>query len=93
MDAKRQLLTGLNQVVTDLEEVGSTQLPDSGPISLRLEALSEPALLNGDIPLEVIDFMNQACQQLQDTVSPSHSSYRAPIMREEGHRGRPKFHC
>ena len=43
MDAKQQLLTGLNQVVTDLEEVGSTQLPDSGPISLRIEALSEAA--------------------------------------------------
>ena len=31
------------QVVTDLEEVSSTQLADSGPISFRLEALSEAA--------------------------------------------------
>ena len=91
MNAKQQLVTGLNQVVTDLKEVGSTQLPDSGPISLSLEALSEAALLNGDIPLEVIDLMNRARQQLQDTVSPSYSSYRAPIVREEGQRGRPKF--
>ena len=57
-----------------LEEVGSTQLADSGPISLRLEVLSEAALLNNDIQLEVIDLMNQARQQLQDTVSPSYSS-------------------
>ena len=57
-----------------LEEVGSTQLADSGPISLRLEVLSEAALLNDDIQLEVIDLMNQAHQQLQDTVSPSYSS-------------------
>ena len=38
-------------------------------------------------------WMNQARQQLQGTVSPSYSSYRAPIVGEEGQRGRPKFHC
>ena len=92
MDAKKQLLTGLNQVVTDLKEVGSTHLPDSGQISLTLEALSEAALLNSDILLEVIDLMNQSRQQLQDIVSPSYRSYRAPIVREEGQHGRPKFH-
>ena len=87
------MLISLNEALLELEGVGGGgQLPadDSGQISLRLESLSEAALLNGDISLEVIDLMNQARQQLNSSVSPGYSSYTAPVLRE-GRRGRPKF--
>ena len=85
------MLISLNEAVLQLEDVAGGQLlDDAGQISLRLESLSEAALLNGDISLEVIDLMNQARQRLNSSVSPGYSSYRVPVFRE-GRRGRPKF--
>ena len=60
-----------------------------GFISLRIETLSETALLNGDIPMTVIDVLNQARQHLnKSTESTPHSSYAAPDLPSMGH---PKF--
>ena len=87
------MLISLNEALSELEDVaGGGQLPadNAGQISLRLKSLSEAALLNGDILLEVIDMMNQARQQLKSSISPGYSSYTAPVLRE-GRRGRPKF--
>ena len=85
-------MISLNETVLELEGIAG----DAGKadqISLRLESLSEAALLNGDISLEVIDLMNQARQRLSNSsASPSYSSYTAPVYGEEGRRGRPRFH-
>lgn len=92
LEAKQELLTALNQVIADLETVDDGAIPEAGLLGLRLETLSEAALLNGDIPLEVIDLMNQA-RQLCNNIDSSSSfrSYEAPVLREGGQRGRPKF--
>lgn len=91
LEAKQELLTALNQVIADLETVDDGAIPEAGLLGLRLETLSEAALLNGDIPLEVIDLMNQA-RQLCNNIDSSSSfrSYEAPVLRG-GQRGRPKF--
>ena len=92
LEAKQELLTALNQIIVDLETVDDGAIPDADLLGLRLETLSEAALLNGDIPLEVIDLMNQA-RQLCNNIdsSSSYRSYEAPVIREGGRRGRPKF--
>ena len=78
----------LNEVIADLEASDDSRVADAGSMSLRLETLGETALLNGDIPMEVIDLLNQARQKLNEITEPSpYSSYTAPVLP----RGRPKF--
>ena len=92
MSARQQLVAALNDVLTDLESTGDGRVADEGSISLRLETLSETALLNGDIPMEVIDLLNQARQMLNKSKEATpYSSYTAPVIPSAGRRGRPKF--
>ena len=82
----------MNEVLTELEASGDGHVADVGFISLRIETLSETALLNGDIPMTVINVLNQARQQLnKSTESTPYSSYAAPMLPSMGRRGRPKF--
>ena len=60
MDARQQFAAALNEVLAELEASGDGQVADVGFISLRIETLSETALLNSDIPMTVIDVLNQA---------------------------------
>ena len=92
MDARQQFAAALNEVLTELEASGDGHVADVGFISLRIETLSETALLNGDIPMTVIDVLNQARQHLnKSTESTPYSSYAAPVLPSMGRRGRPKF--
>ena len=92
MDARQQFVAALNEFLAELEASGDGHVADVGFISLRLETLSETALLNGDIPMTVIDVLNQARQQLnKSTESTPYSSYAAPVLPSMGRRGRPKF--
>lgn len=92
MGGREQFSAALSEVIADIEASGESRVADGSCISLRLETLSETALLNGDIPMEVIDLLNHARQKLNKTMEPSpYSSYRAPVLPSQGHRGRPKF--
>lgn len=92
MDARQQFAAALNEVLAELEASGDGHVADVGFISLRIETLSETALLNGDIPMTVIDVLNQARQHLnKSTESTPYSSYAAPVLPSMGRRGRPKF--
>lgn len=92
MDFQQQLASELKAIIEDLERGDRGR--GSEPTAMRLESLIETALLNGDISLESVDFMNQARQQLL-TASyrepSSFTSYQAPIQIGEGRRERPKF--
>jgi len=76
---------------------GNSGSNNTDSVALRLEAVVEAALLNGNISLEVCDLINQARQLLQkefetcDNACEPASSYQAPVAREVGHTGRPKF--
>ena len=92
MEGKQQLLTALHQIIADLETVGDDTIPDMGLVGLKLETLGEAALLNGDISLLAIDLINQARQScISSGAYSSYRSYEAPVLRQEGRRGRPKF--
>ena len=92
MDARQQFAATLNEVLAELEASGDGHVTDVGFISLRIETLSETALLNGDIPMEVIDVLYRARQHLnKSTESTPYSFYAAPLLPSIGHRGRPKF--
>ena len=92
MDARQQFAAALNEVLAELEASGDGHLADVGFISLGIETLSETALLNGDIPMTVIDVLNQARQHLNNsTESTPYSSYAAPVLPSMGRRERPKF--
>ena len=87
MDFRRELSNSLNEIVNGLE--GS----DKQTVILRLEVLYETALINGDVPLDAIDLIDQARKQLianQNFQQPFHS-YQAPLLTGDGRRGRPKF--
>ena len=58
MDFRRELSNSLHVIINGLE--GS----DKQTVSLRLEVLYETALINGDVPLDAIDFIDQARKQL-----------------------------
>ena len=45
-------------MLADLQTSGDGRVADEGCISLRLETPSETTLLNGDIPMEMIDLLN-----------------------------------
>ncbi|XP_068692194.1 uncharacterized protein [Montipora foliosa] len=92
MEGKQQLLTALHQIIADLETVGGDTIPDMGLVGLKLETLGEAALLNGDNCLVAIDLINQARQLcVSSGAYSSYRSYEAPVLRQEGRRGRPKF--
>lgn len=92
MASVQQFVAALNEILDDLETSGDGSVADVGSTSLRLETLSETALLNGDISMEVIDLLNQARQQLNKIRDPTpHGSYTAPVLSPTGRRGRPKF--
>ena len=92
MDARQQFAAALNEVLAELEASGDGHLADVGFISLGIETLSETALLNGDIPMTVIDVLNQARQHLNNsTESTPYSSYAVPVLPSMGRRERPKF--
>ena len=50
MDFRRELSNSLHEIINGLK--GS----DQQTVSLRLEVLYETALINGDVPLDAIDF-------------------------------------
>lgn len=55
--------------------------------------MTETALINGDVPLDAIDLIDQARKQLianQNLQQPFHS-YQAPLLTGDGRRRRPKF--
>ena len=58
MDFRRELSNSLHEKINGLE--GS----DQQTVSLRLEVLFESALINGDVPLDAIDLIDQARKQL-----------------------------
>ena len=92
MDFREHLAVALSDIIKDVEK--GDQGRGSESTALRLEVLVETALLNGDISLEVVDLMNQVRQQLytfSNNRQPSFQPFEAPIVREEGRRGRPKF--
>ena len=70
MGAREQFVTALNEVIADLEASDDSCVADAGSMSLRLETLGETALLNGDIPMEVIDLLNHARQKLNKITEP-----------------------
>ena len=92
MEGKQQLLTALHQIIADLETVVDDTISDMGLVGLKLETLGEAALLNGDISLLGIDLINQARRLcIGSGAYSSYRSYEAPVLRQEGRRGRPKF--
>ena len=58
MDVRRELSNSLHEIIHGLE--GS----DQQTVSLRLEVLYETALINGDVPLDAIDLIDQGRKQL-----------------------------
>ena len=80
MDFRRELSNSLHEKINGLE--GS----DQQTVSLRLEVLFESALINGDVPLDAIDLIDQARKQLianQNLQQPFHS-YQAPLLNDWG---------
>ena len=87
MDFRRELANSLNEIIGGLEGA------DQRTAILRLEVLYETALIDGDVPLDAIDLIDQARKQLvanQNFQQPFHG-YQAPLLTGDGRRGRPKF--
>ena len=80
MDFRRELSNSLHEIINGLE--GS----DQQTVSLRLEVLYETALINGDVPLDAIDLIDQARKQLianQNLQQPFYSC-QAPLLNDWG---------
>ena len=91
MDFRQQLLVGMNELVKDLEDC-ERHGRVSDTTGVRLEVLCEAALVNGDIPLEAIDLMNEARRHLNETSRHQcFRGYETPVVNVGGRRGRPKF--
>ena len=85
MDFRQHLSDSLNEIIEYIQE-GGNRGGDLENTVLRLEVLYEAALVNGDIPLDAVDLINQARTQQQPF-----RGYEAPAVSEAGRRGRPKF--
>ena len=89
------LLETLNNIIQRLEECRCNEGDSYESVALRLEVVVESALLDETIPLDVCDLINQARQVLQKNQiscdQQSTSSFEAPVLREDGRRGRPRF--
>lgn len=59
MDFRQHLSDSLNEITEYIQE-GRNRGGDSENTVLRLEVLYEAALINGDIPLDAVDLINQA---------------------------------
>ncbi|XP_022783507.1 uncharacterized protein LOC111324260 [Stylophora pistillata] len=92
MDFRQHLLDSLNEIIEHIQE-GGNRGGDLENTVLRLEVLYEAALVNGDIPLEAVDLINQARTHLNVNLNQQEpfQGYEAPAVSEVGRRGRPNF--
>lgn len=91
MDEYRtQLQNAIEEIVGIL--LRSSNAEDLDLCSVRLESYAENALLQDNIPLEIVDLLSKAANILKDKVTAERrfASYKAPVERRET-RGRPKF--
>jgi len=91
MEFREHLLDGLNDIIGNLE--GGHARHDSEQLSIRLTALCEAALVNREILLEAIDFMDHARRLLNVTTSEQQGSFSGyqGTAACEGRRERPKL--
>nr|XP_058969483.1 uncharacterized protein LOC131795899 [Pocillopora verrucosa]XP_058969484.1 uncharacterized protein LOC131795899 [Pocillopora verrucosa] len=92
MDFRQHLSDSLNEITEYIQE-GGNRGGDLENTVLRLEVLYEAALINGDIPLDAVDLINQARTHLNVNLHQQEPfrGYEAPAVSEAGRRGRPKF--
>ena len=88
---KTQLINALEDVVQTLGVARNTV--DFEWYVRRLQVLAESALSQESIPLDVVDRLNEAANHLKSCIreEDSHVPYQAPIVFNEGRRGRPRF--
>ena len=92
MDFRQHLSDSLNEITEYIQEGGNRGGNLENTV-LRLEVLYEAALINGDIPLDAVDLINQARTHLNVNLHQQEPfrGYEAPAVSEAGRRGRPKF--
>lgn len=93
-DFTRELCEAIYETSARLKKcIESKGSDDLNSIAIKLETLAEAALIDGGIPLNVCDMINNAQQLVKKEICHSHTEcerYQAPV-NHEGLRGRPKF--
>lgn len=85
-----ELRNAVEQIIMILQQ--SSRKEDHELCVTRLEILCENALANDDIPIQIVDILNQAKIFLQNNIHTERefNSYEAPLERQQ-RRGRPRF--
>ena len=93
MAFRQYLLDSLIEIIGNLKESGRLGQRSENMLRKRLTVLCEAALVNGDVPLEIIDFMDQARRLLNVALKDRRSfrGYEAQAVNKGGRTGRPTF--
>ena len=93
MEFRQYLLDSLIEIIGNLKESGRLGHGSENMLRKRLTVLCEAALVNGDVSLEIIDFMDQARRLLNVALEDQRSfrGYEALAVNKGVRRGRPKF--